>query len=51
MWKLFSNGCADSCSRYNQKEVVMCTMALTYSCECGEKRCFNSQSKKCQDHD
>lgn len=49
-WKLFPDGCVDNCNKYNQKEQIFCTMALTYSCECGLGRCFNFKLKTCQDH-
>jgi len=40
IWREFGNGCSDSCiSKFDKYEV--CTHALTYSCDCGQGRCWH----------
>ena len=46
-WRKFSNGCANYCSKY-ETELVMCTMALTWSCDCGANKCFDNNTKLCR---
>lgn len=44
MWREFGNGCADSC-RAKLDRFTMCTMSITYGCDCGENRCW--ENNKC----
>jgi len=43
-WKEFSNTCVDSCEYRRAEESMMCGMAMTYGCECGEDKCWNGES-------
>ena len=43
-WMMFSNGCVDSCYSARSARPVMCTQALTESCECGPDRCWNGST-------
>ena len=38
-WRLFTNSCADNCS--SKFDIEVCTRDNFYSCDCGEKRCFD----------
>jgi len=42
VWRLFGNGCIDSCLAKIDPYTV-CTQALTYGCQCGEGRCWSEQ--------
>ena len=42
-WKTFPNTCVDSCE-YRRNEDLMCGMALTDGCDCGEGMCWNGES-------
>ena len=44
-WIEFPNGCADICG--TKGEGIMCTLVLTYSCDCGEGKCWNTETKTC----
>ena len=45
-WKLFSNGCVDSCG----KKPRICTQALTEGCDCGPTLCWDGWgSNECID--
>lgn len=44
MWREFGNGCADGC-RTKLDRFTMCTVTITYSCDCGENRCW--EDNKC----
>jgi len=48
VWKNFGNGCADSC-RKHEEEMVMCTMAFVWACDCGEGKCYDSEARACRD--
>lgn len=50
-WRVFRNGCVDSCQYNRNKGDVMCTQALTYGCDCGEGKCWNSEEKVCENID
>jgi hypothetical protein len=39
VWREFGNGCVGSCVAQLDKYIV-CTMALTYGCDCGAGRCW-----------
>ncbi|MBU6339686.1 MAG: hypothetical protein KGQ36_06950 [Rickettsiales bacterium] len=41
VWRQFGNGCVDSC-RSQLDRFSMCTMALTYGCDCGSNGCFDN---------
>ncbi len=43
VWRQFGNGCADNCEA-KLDEFSVCTQSLIYSCECGQKRCWNNNS-------
>lgn len=44
VWREFGNGCVDRCEvKFNKFRI--CTMALTYGCDCGVDRCW--QGDKC----
>jgi hypothetical protein len=45
VWRLFNNNCADNCSSKFDHEV--CTHIANYGCECGSKRCWDKNEKKC----
>jgi len=47
-WQRFNNGCADFCSSYN-RELRICTMALKWSCDCGEGLCFDQKNSACRE--
>jgi hypothetical protein len=42
-WKTFPNTCVDSCE-YRRNDDLMCGMALTEGCDCGEGMCWNGES-------
>lgn len=44
MWKMFSDGCVDSCFKARSKEPVFCTLAITDGCDCGADRCWNGKT-------
>lgn len=46
-WRQFSNGCADYCAKY-ETEFSVCTMALTWSCDCGEGKCYDNINNICR---
>lgn len=46
-WHTFSNGCADSCSNYDNEEPVACPSAITKDCKCASDKCWNGN--KCVD--
>lgn len=48
-WKIFPDGCADSCFKARSKEPVFCTAVLTDGCDCGADRCWNG--KTCEAND
>lgn len=41
VWREFGNGCTDGCAAKVDKYTI-CTMALTYSCDCGKGRCWEA---------
>jgi len=45
-WKLFNNGCVDSCelARQDPNDPIICTQAQTYGCDCGPDKCWNGAS-------
>lgn len=43
VWRSFGNGCADSCEA-KLNSFMVCTEAITYSCDCGGSRCWNGNS-------
>ena len=43
-WKIFSNGCVDSCSLVRSKEPVFCTAVLTDGCDCGADKCWSGKT-------
>ncbi|MDO8740082.1 MAG: hypothetical protein Q7J54_00735 [Candidatus Woesearchaeota archaeon] len=43
-WKIFSNGCIDSCSLERSKEPLFCTTAMTDGCDCGADRCWTGKT-------
>lgn len=43
-WKIFSDGCVDSCFKARSKEPVFCTLALKEGCNCGPERCWNGKT-------
>ena len=49
-WKTFSNGCVDSCALARNPEIILCIQTLTDGCECGENRCWNSETGNCEDN-
>jgi hypothetical protein len=42
-WKTFPNTCVDSCE-YRRNDDIMCGMALTDGCDCGEGMCWNGNT-------
>lgn len=44
VWRQFGNGCVDSCKAKLDRFTV-CSMALTYGCDCGKDRCL--EDNKC----
>jgi hypothetical protein len=40
VWRQFGNGCVDSCKAKLDRFTV-CSMALTYGCDCGKERCLD----------
>ncbi len=44
-WTTFNNGCADSCAyeRQDPEDPLMCTQAITDSCDCGQDKCWNGK--------
>ncbi len=46
VWRQFGNGCASSCNSKFERFKV-CTMAITYSCECGNDKCWDGENNKC----
>ncbi|MGY4884354.1 MAG: hypothetical protein ACP5NZ_02120 [Nanobdellota archaeon] len=40
IWKVFSNGCADSCELVRNMRNVACTQVITEGCECGPDKCW-----------
>lgn len=49
-WRTFSNGCADTCYKVQQKN-PMCPMAFRDSCDCGKDKCWDTGSLECVDND
>ncbi|MFT6077250.1 MAG: hypothetical protein ACJA02_000875 [Myxococcota bacterium] len=45
-WKLFNNGCVDSCAS-QASSVSMCTQSLKKGCECGASKCWDGATKTC----
>lgn len=43
VWREFGNGCVDNCIKKIDPYNIVCTSALTYGCECGKNRCWNSE--------
>lgn len=43
-WKIFPDGCADSCFKARSAEPVFCTAALIDGCDCGADRCWNGKT-------
>ncbi|MBU4284423.1 MAG: hypothetical protein KJ968_04910, partial [Nanoarchaeota archaeon] len=43
VWRTFPNTCGDSCA-YRRNERVMCGMAFTDGCDCGENKCWNGKT-------
>ena len=39
VWREFGNDCADNCYQ-NTMVTNICANSITYSCDCGEKRCW-----------
>jgi hypothetical protein len=46
VWKEFKNGCVDNCASQISK-LSMCTSAITFGCECGETKCWDSNQNSC----
>lgn len=48
-WRMFSDGCGDSCVKQRQSpdNLVGCTLAFQENCDCGPFRCWDSENKKC----
>jgi len=42
-WKQFGSGCHDECiyARWDSKEPIECTDALSFGCDCGPTACWN----------
>lgn len=47
-WYYFGDGCVDSCEKARASEPITCTAALTWGCECGPDKCWNSTTNKCE---
>ncbi|MDB2415010.1 hypothetical protein N9W34_04485 [Rickettsiales bacterium] len=47
-WRMFNNGCVDSCQSQRASEPVMCIQAFTYGCDCPKNECWDFDSKSCQ---
>ncbi|MES2676967.1 MAG: hypothetical protein V4612_01460 [Pseudomonadota bacterium] len=45
-WKEFRNGCADNCGSKVAK-IAMCTMSLTFGCQCGGSKCWDNSKNIC----
>lgn len=47
-WKVFSDGCVDSCYKERSTEAPLCAMAMTPGCDCGETKCWSGYT--CEDN-
>lgn len=48
-WILFSDGCGATCNLSNDS-LRLCTMAPSYSCDCGPDKCWNYKTNICTDN-
>lgn len=46
IWRQFGNGCAGNCEAKFERFKV-CTMAITFACDCGSDKCWDSDTQKC----
>ncbi len=45
-WIEFSNSCHDTC--YSARNETGCFQAFSEGCSCGENKCWNRETKKCE---
>jgi len=45
-WEQFTDGCVDSCSKVSNPN-LSCLQALTYGCDCGSSKCWDTTTKNC----
>ena len=45
-WKEFPNGCVGNCGSKIAK-IAMCTMSITFGCECGGSKCWDGSKNIC----
>ncbi len=43
-WRKFANSCVDSC-KAKFDDMMICSQAITYSCDCGEEKCTDEEGK------
>ena len=50
VWKMFSNGCGDSCVKVRETpdNPIGCTLANAFNCDCGPFRCWNYKEQRCE---
>ena len=49
-WRVFGNGCVDSCAKARSRERMRCSMAMTAGCDCGPDRCWDDAANSCVDN-
>ena len=50
VWREFSNGCVDSCELERNPEIISCTQALTFGCDCGFDECWDFENENCEEN-
>jgi hypothetical protein len=48
-WRLFSDSCANNCPIGNSIGPRRCSYAITYGCDCGTSKCWDTRARKCVD--